>query len=382
MHAPRTQPENPDPIPRSFRRRKPRSARIPAPVSISVSVVSVVLLQLLAMLSLLSSSIGGIGIAVAAEEASVGDDYAIAEGNRSLMVALGCFWCAEQAFEQYAPGVVEAVSGYAGGINDNPTYRNHPGHYEVILIEYDPSKTSYEVLVNYAYRNMDPFDGTGQFCDKGSSYYPAIFYATEEERLVAEEILDTILLSKNWDEADIAAPILPRPVFWTAEDYHQDYYIKNPSNYGYYKNACRRPQRLKQVWGEDEYKCYHEEAHTCFVTADDNDLGDVLGGGDNNATAIFSGEEEEDGVDPPRLQITNSDGELVAAESNIKNADAEKAGILPSWAIIVIVVVLAIVVLMFATGLGWKLSQKRKEDQRKSETATDAEPAKNAEVSP
>mmetsp|Transcript_14844 Transcript_14844/g.21081 ORF Transcript_14844/g.21081 Transcript_14844/m.21081 type:complete len:141 (+) Transcript_14844:333-755(+) len=97
------------------------------------------------------------------------DDYTIDPNNKSLLVALGCFWCAEQAFELYAPGVVEVVSGYAGGQNDNPTYRNHPGHYEVILIEYDPLKTSYELLVGYAWRNLDPFDGNGQFCDKGTS---------------------------------------------------------------------------------------------------------------------------------------------------------------------------------------------------------------------
>jgi peptide-methionine (S)-S-oxide reductase len=94
-------------------------------------------------------------------------------------------------------------------------YRNHPGHYEVILIEYDPTKTSYEVLVNYAYRNMDPFDGLGQFCDKGTSYLPAIFYEAETEREVAEDVLASILEQQGWDLSDIAAPILERPVFWT-----------------------------------------------------------------------------------------------------------------------------------------------------------------------
>jgi len=310
-------------------------------------------------------------LGAAAAAAVVGDDYAVAEGHGSLMVALGCFWCAEQAFEQYAPGVVEAVSGYAGGINENPTYRNHPGHYEVILIEYDPSKTSYEVLVNYAYRNMDPFDGTGQFCDRGSSYYPAIFYATEEERSIAEDVLETILLDNDdWDAADIAAPILPRPVFWTAEGYHQDYYIKNPSNYGFYKNGCRRPQRLKEVWGEEEYKCYHEEAHTCFFTADsdsattpyfDPELYPQDDAG--NATTTFldgddadgdggDGIAEEDRKTPPaRLSIVNADGELVSAESNIKNADVERAGLLPSWAVALLTVLAVAVAAFAAVGL-------------------------------
>jgi len=236
------------------------------------------------------------------------DDYSVAEGNQSLLVAVGCFWCGEQAFEQYAPGVIEVVSGYAGGENENPTYRNHPGHYEVILIEYDPTKTSYEVLVNYAYRNMDPFDSLGQFCDKGTSYLPAIFYATETEKEVAEDVLASILEQQGWDLSDIAAPILERPVFWKAEEYHQDYYIKNPGNYGYYKNACRRPQRLKEVWGEEEYQCYHEEEHTCFI--------EMLDG--SNTTLANAG------ITVPG-KVLNEAGELVDAESNIKNADAERA---------------------------------------------------------
>merc|ERR1712232_442612 len=154
------------------------------------------------------------------------DDYILTNStHKSLVVALGCFWCAEQAFEQYAPGVVEAVSGYACGTsaanttgapecNDYPTYRNHPGHYEVILIEYDPTKTSYEVLVRYAWRNLDPFDGEGQFCDKGTSYLPAIFYSNEEERIAADNVLTEILQEyPEWNADDIAVPNLPRPTF-------------------------------------------------------------------------------------------------------------------------------------------------------------------------
>jgi hypothetical protein len=189
----------------------------------------------------------------------------------------------------------------------------------VILIEYDPRKTSYEVLVNYAYQNMDPFDGTGQFCDRGTSYYPAIFYATESELEVVEDVLAEILELKGWSNEDIAAPILQRPVFWKAEDYHQDYYIKNPSNYGYYKNACGRPKRLKEVWGEEEYTCYHDEAHTCFIDFDT----------DSNTTTTTTTIDGEPG-------IVNADGELVVAESNIKNVDAETAGWLPRWAIAVL----------------------------------------------
>lgn len=154
------------------------------------------------------------------------DDYTVQEGHKSMLCAVGCFWCGEQAFEQYAPGVVEAVSGYAGGTNDNPTYRNHPGHYEVVLVEYDPKLTSYELIVNYAWRNLDPFDGIGQFCDKGTSYRPAIFYANQEEKGIADRVREEVLAANNWTLDEIAVPNLERPKFWTAEGYHQDYYIK------------------------------------------------------------------------------------------------------------------------------------------------------------
>ena len=246
---------------------------------------------------------------IAAAAATDEDDYTVADGNKSLVVALGCFWCAEQAFEQYVPGVVEAVSGYAGGTNDNPSYRDHPGHYEVILIEYDPNKTTVALLIEYAYRNMDPFNGDGQFCDNGSSYYPAIFYETDDERIIAENVLIDILDMQNWDEDDIKAPIIERPTFWTAEEYHQDYYIKNPSNYGYYKNACRRTQRLKEVWGEEEYKCYHDESYSCF-----NDT------------------------------VVNTDGDEVTVELNTKNAPEEVVGLLPRWAIILVSILGGIIV--------------------------------------
>mmetsp|Transcript_16400 Transcript_16400/g.34672 ORF Transcript_16400/g.34672 Transcript_16400/m.34672 type:complete len:278 (-) Transcript_16400:267-1100(-) len=244
-----------------------------------------------------------------------GDDYKVASGNKSLLVALGCFWCAEQAFEQYAPGVIEAVSGYAGanGI-DNPRYQYHPGHYEVILIEYDPAKTSYSLLVQYAFRNLDPFDSFGQFCDKGSSYLPAIFYATEEERVEAEGVLNDILVMyPTWDASSIAVPILERPKFWKAEEYHQNYYIKNPGDYGYYKNACGRTKRLKSVWGDEEYYCYHDFDTSCF----------------NNT-------------------VVNADGVEVNAEVNRKDVPVGTAGLMPQWVIILLVVGAAILVCLLS----------------------------------
>jgi len=283
------------------------------------------------------------------------DTYAVAEGNRSMLVALGCFWCAEQAFEQYAPGVVEAVSGFAGGIMENPTYSNHRGHYEVALIEYDPNKTSYEVLVNYAYRNMDPFDSEGQFCDKGRSYLPAIFYETEEELAVAENVLAGIIEAKGWQLDDIAAPILKRPKFWTASDYHQDYYLKNPAIYGYYKNGCGRPTRLKEVWGLDEYTCYHEEEHTCFIDYTGN-ITSVTDDGDDDE------DEEEEGLLVPT--VINANGQVVKIESNIKGAGAEKAALMPRWATGLVILGS---VLVFGVGLFFVHRKYFKKDESKKQ---------------
>lgn len=249
------------------------------------------------------------------------DDYALSDpSHKSFMVALGCFWCAEQAFEQYAPGVIEVVSGYAGGLNENPTYRNHPGHYEVILIEYDPSKTTFELLTQYAWRNLDPFDGIGQFCDKGTSYRPAIFYGAEDERIIVDSVKSEILeMNPEWDASDIVVPNLQRPKFWTAEDYHQNYYIKNPKNYGFYKNACGRTKRLKEVWGEEEYMCYHDLESSCFNITVINDEGEEV------------------------AAVLNEDGEKVASQINVKNAPEETIGLLPTWAVIVVSIAGAIV---------------------------------------
>jgi len=126
----------------------------------------------------------------------------------------------------------------------------------------------------------------------------------------------------------------------TAEEYHQDYYIKNPANYGYYKNGCRRPQRLKEVWGIEEYKCFHEESHTCFIDTD------------GNMTSIAY----DDDIQGPT--VINADGEVVAAESNIKGAGVEKAGLLPQWAIIVIVVVAVLLVVLVVGYLCFRRSKK------------------------
>jgi peptide-methionine (S)-S-oxide reductase len=147
-------------------------------------------------------------------------------------------------------GVLSTVSGYTGGQAENPTYEEvsagGTGHYEAVKIEYDPAKISYEKLLDVFWPNVDPFDASGQFCDKGQQYRAAIFYATEAEKSLAGESKRRIeqKLGKT-----VATEVLPASAFYPAEDYHQDYYVKNPIRYRFYRYGCGRDARLKAVWG-------------------------------------------------------------------------------------------------------------------------------------
>ncbi|HZT49627.1 MAG TPA: peptide-methionine (S)-S-oxide reductase MsrA [Hyphomicrobiaceae bacterium] len=163
----------------------------------------------------------------------------------------GCFWCVEEAFEK-VPGVHRAVSGYTGGTTEQPTYEEvaskATGHFEAVQVTYDPTKVSYPQLLDWFWRNIDPVDAEGQFCDKGSPYLTAIFYHDEAQRAAAEASKRELEASGRLKQK-IATVIRPAGPFWVAEDYHQDYYKKNPNRYQYYKFACRRAQRLEQIWG-------------------------------------------------------------------------------------------------------------------------------------
>ncbi len=159
----------------------------------------------------------------------------------------------------------------------NPTYYNHPGHYEVIQLSYDPTKTSYKLLLNYYWRNVDPLDPIGQFCDKGSSYLSAIFYSGATQKAEAEASLSEIKkLHPSWD---IKVQLKELTKFWEAEDYHQNYYLKNPNAYAYYKGACGRVARLETVWTSEEYHCYHDKSLSCpgfkTITTDSNSTVDA-----------------------------------------------------------------------------------------------------------
>ena len=176
-------------------------------------------------------------------------DNAPAE-TQSAIFAGGCFWCVEEAFDK-VPGVVETTSGYAGGTTENPTYQEvsagGTGHYEVVQVEYDPAQVTYDQLLDTFWRNIDPLDAAGQFCDKGESYRSAIFVADDSERQLAESTKEEV--AGRFDKP-VATEILPEPAFYPAEDYHQDYYQLNSVRYNYYKWACGRAQRLEDLWGE------------------------------------------------------------------------------------------------------------------------------------
>ena len=164
-------------------------------------------------------------------------------------LAGGCFWCVESAFEGI-PGVMDVVSGYADGSGDNPTYDDYAekGHVEAVEILYDPAKISYDGLLDVFWRQINPADGEGQFVDRGQQYRPAIFYHNEEQKKLAEASRDKIAASGKF-EGPIAVEILPASKFYRAEEYHQDYYRKNPIRYKYYRFRSGRDQFLKKTWG-------------------------------------------------------------------------------------------------------------------------------------
>jgi peptide-methionine (S)-S-oxide reductase len=168
----------------------------------------------------------------------------------TAVFAGGCFWCMEPPFDK-TEGVISTTSGYAGGETANPTYEEvsagGSGHIEVIRIEYDPSKVSYEKLLDIYWRNVDPFDARGQFCDQGSQYRSAIFFGNNAEKALAEASKKKV--AEKFRKT-VETLIMPASKFYPAEDYHQDYYKKNPVRYKLYRSGCGRDARLKAVWGK------------------------------------------------------------------------------------------------------------------------------------
>lgn len=177
-------------------------------------------------------------------------DIAVSRHYETAIFAGGCFWCIEADFDQ-VDGVVDTVSGYIGGASDRPTYRSHArdGHLEAVRILYDPQTVDYTSLVEFFMRSIDPTDGTGQFCDRGPSYTTAIFVGDSEERRIVETVFSDIRASGILPGPLVTA-IRSAEVFHKAETYHQDYYLNNSTQYKFYRRACGRDARLREIWSD------------------------------------------------------------------------------------------------------------------------------------
>jgi peptide-methionine (S)-S-oxide reductase len=175
-----------------------------------------------------------------------------AQQTATAVLAGGCFWCVEQDMMEL-PGVIDTVSGYAGGTRRNPTYndynftdRENPvSHIEVVRVTYDPAKVDFATLIAFFLRKIDPTDDGGQFCDRGLGYRPAVFVADERERAVVTEKLAE---AQKIIGLTMKVEVLPAAPFWQAEEYHQDFAQKNPIRYKTYRYGCGRDARIRQVW--------------------------------------------------------------------------------------------------------------------------------------
>ncbi|MGH8460135.1 MAG: peptide-methionine (S)-S-oxide reductase MsrA [Stenotrophobium sp.] len=185
------------------------------------------------------------GTAVSAASPTAAPNTAVAT------FAGGCFWCMQSDFEEL-PGVISVTAGYTGGKEQHPTYEqvsdHETGHFESVELTYDTRKLSYDQVLDYFWHHVDPLDGGGQFCDRGPQYRTAIFYHDEAQHQAALASRERLTKSAKLD-GPIVTLILPATTFWPAEDYHQDYYKKNPIRYAYYRHACGRDARVREVWG-------------------------------------------------------------------------------------------------------------------------------------
>lgn len=171
----------------------------------------------------------------------------------TAIFAGGCFWCMEPPFDAL-PGVISTTSGYTAGHTVDPTYQStssgKTGHTEAVKIVYDPSKVSYEKLLHVFWRNHDPLTANAQFCDRGSQYRAGIYFGSEEERKLAEASKAELEKSGRF-QSKITTEIVAQTAFYDAEDYHQDYYQKNPIRYKIYRTGCGRDRRLNELWGAE-----------------------------------------------------------------------------------------------------------------------------------
>ncbi len=176
--------------------------------------------------------------------------FAQDKGERGVAIfAGGCFWCMEPPFDKL-DGVISTTSGYIGGSARTANYKQvssgATAHVEAVKVEYDPAKIDYRRLLDVYWRNVDPFDNRGQFCDKGSQYLSYIYYGNEKEKVLAEQSLAGVEQKFN---TAVATKVIAATAFYPAESYHQDYYRRNPIRYKFYRNGCGRDRRLQEIWG-------------------------------------------------------------------------------------------------------------------------------------
>lgn len=196
-----------------------------------------------------------IGLFVAASATAINTDRTTDEPRlETATFAGGCFWCMEEAFDR-VEGVISTTSGYTGGQRANPTYEEvsagGTGHAEAVQVIYDPAKVSYARLLDAFWHNIDPTTPDRQFCDKGHQYRSAVFFHDETQKRLAEESKQMLEKSKPF-KGPIVTEIVPATEFYPAEEYHQNFYQKNPIRYKFYKFNCGRAQRLQELWGKKE----------------------------------------------------------------------------------------------------------------------------------
>jgi len=193
--------------------------------------------------------LASIGAAAQAAEAPVSPTG----GTARAIFAGGCFWCMEPPYDGL-PGVISTTAGYIGGHKADPTYqevsRGITGHTEAVEVVYDPTQVAYDKLLHVFWRNIDPLAVDRQFCDAGSQYRSGIFPVDDTQRALAETSKRELEASGRFSQPIVTA-ISPAGTFYPAEDYHQDYYLKNPLRYKLYRNGCGRDQRLEQLWGDE-----------------------------------------------------------------------------------------------------------------------------------
>ena len=196
--------------------------------------------------------VGGV-IALVTAEGQTSATPVAAQGLATATFAGGCFWCMEPPFDTL-DGVISTTSGYSGGVQRYPTYGDvssgRTAHAEAVEVVYDPTKISYAQLLDVFWLNIDPLTRNRQFCDGGAQYRTAIFFHGDEQERLARESKQRIEDSGRFDQP-IVTQIVEAAEFWTAEDYHQDYYLKNPLRYKFYRFSCGRDRRLDELWGDE-----------------------------------------------------------------------------------------------------------------------------------